>query len=372
MPIQSPPSQMAVPAFLREGPVLLAPDNFTPLSRTPWGGEVIAQRYKGQVAKVAPGQRIGESWEFSLDPAAPSRLASGKATLPELIRDHGAAILSPALAATGRGAEILVKLLNAAEPLSLQVHPADDDPHLRPGECGKPESWLVLDVEPGAGLYLGFARSLSREELRAALLDGDRAKDLLHFVPVQPGDYFDLPPGVPHAIGAGVTLLEPQRVMVGQAGKTYRMWDWGRRYDANGRLDPINGQGRELHIEASLPLVDPQSQVGPVFADSLRRVPKALKTASGATAAMFPPNSYYQTTLVMLPKGAHATLSIENGYAALVSLAGETRCGGTSLPTGQSALLPHAALPLTFIGASDTPARFAVVTPSSATLEIRS
>ena len=131
-----------------------------------------------------------------------------------------------------------MKLIDTSTELSLQLHPGDDFSGLNPLECGKPESWLIQDAEPGAGIYLGFRESMTSEELRARLTGGlPMTREDLHFVPVHKYDYFEIEPGTPHAIGAGVTLIEPQRCLPGKMGVTYRMWDWERRYDQNGLLD---------------------------------------------------------------------------------------------------------------------------------------
>jgi hypothetical protein len=131
-------------------------------------------------------------------------------------------------------ATLLVKLLDAAEPLSVQIHPSDDYVGLRPGECGKPEAWYVVERDPGAGLFLGFREGVGAAEVRAALDANADVSRLMHFVPVEPGDFFVIEAGTPHAIGAGVTLVEPQRMIAGSSGVTYRYWDWGRRYDSAG------------------------------------------------------------------------------------------------------------------------------------------
>ncbi|MBM4360650.1 MAG: class I mannose-6-phosphate isomerase, partial [Deltaproteobacteria bacterium] len=132
-----------------------------------------------------------------------------------------------------------------------QVHPADDDPALAGDESGKPEAWVVLDAEPGAGLYLGFRDGVSRGDVARALAANAKLDAMMNFVPVGAGDAFVIDAGTPHAIGAGVTLLEPQFVRPGRRGLTYRYWDWDRRYDEAGRLDPA-GAPRELHVARSL------------------------------------------------------------------------------------------------------------------------
>jgi len=356
-----------LPAWLR-APVPLQPNNFTPLARTPWGGSVIASHYKRDFA--APGTIIGEAWEFSCDPTFPSRLQREPMTLLDAVARWPEAILSPALAKAGATCEILVKLLDAAEPLSLQVHPRDGDQHLQNGECGKPESWLVLKAAPGAGIYLGFSRPVSRAALREALVHGDAAKDLLHFVTVKPGDYFEIEPGVPHAIGGGVTLLEPQRILTGQAGKTYRMWDWGRRYDREGRLDMSGGAARPLHVDESLPLVDPEHQVGESFVATLRREPRVLNLAGGISVREFPANPYYKTALVIVPAGAELNVRIEDGYSAMLMLEGHVEANQVQLGQGQSALVPAVASPLHLVAGERS--EIALVAPAGATLNFTS
>ena len=207
---------------------------------------------------------------------------------------------------------------------------------------------------------------MTREALCAALLDGASARDLLHFVMVQPGDYFEIEPGVPHAIGGGVTLLEPQRILTGQAGKTYRLWDWGRRYDAQGRLDMMNGQARPLHVAESLPLVDPERQVGEAFVATLRRQPTEHLFSGGVSVREFPANPYYKTVLCSLQVGAQLTLEVAGGYGALLALSGAAVVSGEIIPQGQPALLPHVASPFKMTATETTD--LAIVTPAAAVL----
>ncbi len=348
-------------------PQLLSQDNFTPLARTPWGGTVISRLYKNEILPNITGEKIGEAWEFSCDPQFPSRLMSTGDTLLSVVEAYPDLVLSPH--ATKKSCELLVKLLNAAEPLSLQVHPRDGDSNLTAQECGKPESWYVLACEPGAGLYLGFSEAVEKETLRHALLNPDPAmmQRLLQFVPVAPGDYFEIEPGVVHAIGGGVTLLEPQRIVQGMSGKTYRLWDWGRRYNAKGELDMVAGTARELHIEASLKIIDSTTQVGMPYVNTLRRTPKITSYPSGVVAKLFPKNPYYQLCVLDFQAGATITVSIAGGYGAVTCLSGDINIKNVPLLKGQSALLPFAASPLV-IAAPARAAQVALLVPDSAVL----
>jgi mannose-6-phosphate isomerase len=230
-------------------PVALRPDNFTPPARTPWGGTRLLARYKPGV--VTPYALVGESWEVSVEPTFPSLTRSGERLDTCVARDPVAWLGEEDAARFAGQTPLLVKLLDAADNLSVQVHPADDDPSLAPDESGKPESWVVLDAEPGAGLYLGFREGVGRDDVARLLAENGRIDALMNFVPVRTGDAFVIDAGTPHAIGAGVTLLEPQFVRPGRRGLTYRYWDWNRRYDAAGNLDP-RGALRPLHVARSL------------------------------------------------------------------------------------------------------------------------
>lgn len=352
------------------GPVLLNPDNFTPLSRTPWAGSSMSQRYKKEILKSPAEIKVGESWEFSCDPGMPSSLSELSLSLPELIDQKTSEVLSPELASE-EGCEILVKLLNADYPLSFQVHPEDHDPDLDPTECGKPESWLVLDAEPGAGIYLGFRQGVSKEELRQKLIEGRDLREDLFFLPVKPNDYFDIAPGVPHAIGPGVTLLEPQRIQKGKSGKTYRLWDWNRRYFADGTIsvDPKAGSPRELHIDACLRLIRPDLHCGPEFVKTLRRSPETISLESGGRVLDFPANSWYRTQRVWpAVKPQISSYRIESGFGVLVVLKGdliiESEIGIRKVcQTGQPVLLPWQGRQYQF-SAQDKECNFALISPA--------
>ena len=286
---------------------------------------------------------IGESWEFSCDPDFPSRIHGSTQTLIDLFQEYP----METLGSTGEDhtCKILVKLLNAASPLSLQVHPADDDSDLQENECGKPESWLIIKAEPGAGLYLGFSEGISKDELRKRLQSGEDCRDLLKFVEVKPGDYFEIEPGTPHAIGGGVTLLEPQRSLTGQSGKTYRLWDWGRRYYQDGRLaEEGDGSPRELHLDEGLKLVNPNTQVGDAFVDSTRRSPISHSLANGIDVCEYPPNCDYQVCKIKMPPKSDLRLTISEGYGVFIPLQGPFEFVGEEKTieclAGQPAFIP--------------------------------
>ena len=360
---------------LIKNPVLLASDNFTPLTRTPWAGAHIGKYYKNEVVPSSQGQLIGESWEFSCDPDFPSVVAGTNQSLIDFIATDPLAVLGASVLAAGQqSSQILIKLLNANEPLSLQVHPEDGDAALRADECGKPESWLVLGAEPGAGLYIGFSPGVSRESLKDVVAKEGGVASLLHFVEVRQGDYFEIAPGVPHAVGPGVTLLEPQRVLPGQRGKTYRLWDWNRRYNELGQFDQRNGSPRELHLDAGIKLVDPSEQVGARFVDQTRRTAHQHTLQNGALVFEFPANDYYQVFTAEVPTGARLDIEVAGGYGALLLFEGSVVCSGgrsdsTKMQRGQAALIPNASLPLSIT--ADAYTELAFVSPAVCSAAIR-
>jgi mannose-6-phosphate isomerase class I len=233
-------------------PIRLKPDNFTPPSRTPWGGLRLIDRYKAGLAlETRPSdRRVGESWEFSVSDEFPSVTEAGESLRHWLARDPAAALGAEARRGDALTA-LLVKWLDAGDHLSLQIHPEDDYPKLAPGESGKLEAWYVVERDPGAGLFMGFRPGVREVDVRTALDSGSDLSALMAFVPVERGDFVLLEPGTPHAVGRGLTLIEPQVVVPGRRGVTYRYWDWNRRYGAGGVLDP-NGKPRELHAEHAL------------------------------------------------------------------------------------------------------------------------
>ena len=237
-------------------PILLEPTNFTPLSRTPWAGVALAQTIKSEVvpaSSIAP-TAVGESWEFSLCDPFQSRTLDGR-VLRELIAEDPLSWCGKEQAC-----DLLVKLIDTADRLSLQIHPAHDAPTLLEHETGKPEAWYILSAQAGAGIFLGWKNDATEDRLRQAYESGDAQtiESLLHFEPVHAGEVFTIPARTPHAIGAGIVLCEPQQVAPAKTGVTLRYWDWNRRYDTSGKPDS-GGTPRALHFERALAVTDWQA-----------------------------------------------------------------------------------------------------------------
>ena len=205
-----------------------------------WGG----RRLETEFGKKLPPQRsIGESWEIVDRPEAQSIVRNGPLrgkTLHELWTRYRDEIFGQI--ADSPRFPLLVKLLDAHDKLSLQVHPPEGLARRLGGEP-KTEFWYVASANPGAELYLGFRESITRDQFNSAVRDGTAA-DYVHKVPVKTGDAAFLPSGRLHALGAGNLLIEIQQ----NSDTTYRVFDWNRMDDT--------GRQRQLHVDQALQCID--------------------------------------------------------------------------------------------------------------------
>ena len=288
--------------------------NFTPKQRTPWAGKQIWESLKQHLPGLAPQTDIGEAWEFSFDESFPSRVKGTHQLLLDALTPIARSVFGKdELERVGCFSEILLKVIHAARPLSVQVHPDDSYKGLSANECGKPESWLVLDAKEGAGVYLGFSKQISKDELRIRLEEGQNIEDFLNFVPVKKGDYFELRPGVVHALGSDVLVLEPQRVRYGRSGKTYRLYDWGLLYNLQGLPDSL-GKARELHVAQALDQFDPVDQLGNLFVETVKKSALSRHLDSGMVLSQYPKTMDYQLFRLVSEGGRLQTIDREAGY----------------------------------------------------------
>jgi mannose-6-phosphate isomerase len=204
----------------------------------PWGGHKLA-RLKGLEGKA---EAWGESWELFDGPQGASVIADGPLkhhSLKDLQGLYGA----QALGWGPGGLPLMVKFIDAAEDLSVQVHPGDAlaaELHQEPR--GKSELWVVLEAEPGASVCAGLKPGTTEAALRAAVRAGD-LEPLLHRFPVQAGDCVNVPAGLVHSLGAGCLVAEIQQ----SSDRTYRLFDFNRM---------VAGIRRPLHLEEGLRAVD--------------------------------------------------------------------------------------------------------------------
>jgi len=221
---------------------MLYPLTFHPIFKERvWGGRSLEQLYQKKMPPTVP---IGESWEITDRPEGVSMIANGplaRKDLRWLMQHHATELLGPAKPQSGRF-PLLIKILDAEEKLSLQVHPPAGVAAKLGGEP-KTEMWYIAAAKPGAELYAGLRRGVSRVEFERKIKDGTVA-ECFHRVAVKPGDVMFLPSGRVHAIGAGIVIFEIQQ----NSDTTYRVFDWNRV--------GLDGKPRELHLEQSLRCID--------------------------------------------------------------------------------------------------------------------
>ena len=284
---------------------------------------------------------MGESWEVSVEPDFPARLDDGS-LLTDFIARAPELVLGDEHRRGRQGTALLVKLIDTAEPLSVQIHPSDDYAGLAAGECGKPESWYVVAREPSAGLYLGFRPGTREEDVRAALHGDGSLKDLLRFVPVEPGDFFVIDAGTPHAIGEGLTLVEPQHVMPGLRGVTYRYWDWDRRYDAQGRA-AADGNLRPLHVTHALAVTAWGRVQEPGFVAQICRRAGAAEVRAPATLTPLAGEGGLESAWLRVARLAGTgSVRLPGGdrMLGITVLEGQVRLGATTADRGRSMVVP--------------------------------
>src|SRR3954471_19309448 len=221
---------------------MLYPLTFQPIFKERvWGGRALERLYG---KKLPAGVPIGESWEISDRPGDASVIANGPLAgkdLRWLMEHHERELLGETKSANGRF-PLLIKILDAQEKLSLQVHPPAHKAAELKGEP-KTEAWYIADAAPGAELYVGLKCGVTRAEFETKIKTGAVA-ECFHRVPVKAGDTMFLPSGRVHAIGAGLVIFEIQQ----NSDTTYRVFDWNRV--------GLDGIPRDLHVAQSLSSID--------------------------------------------------------------------------------------------------------------------
>ena len=202
-----------------------------------WGGNYFQQFNKGLGLA-----RVSECWELSIREQDSSIIVSGKdigKLLNEVISNED---IGPAMERFPYF-PLLIKLIDAKENLSVQVHPSDEYALKKENSFGKSEMWHIISADEGSGLYVGLNKDYQKEDIQKALKEG-MILDYLNFFKVKPGDTFVINPGTIHAIGKGVRLIEIQQ----NSNLTYRLYDYNR-------VDQ-NGNPRELHIDKALEVIN--------------------------------------------------------------------------------------------------------------------
>ena len=242
-----------------------------------WGGQRLQ----------AADPPVGEAWVAFEE----SRVVGGECagrTVAELAAEYGEQFLGrKVFESYGTRFPLLVKLLDCADWLSVQVHPNDEQARrlVGPGEFGKTEAWSFIEAEPGATIYAGVRRGTSKEALEEAIRGG-RVLEVAEQLEVKAGETVYIPAGTLHSLGPGLLLYEVQQ----SSDTTYRVYDWDRPASA----------GRKLHVEESVEVTDPRSVA------AVRPAPELKGTA--AVAALVCP--YFRLDVVRV---GEEVLDEENG-----------------------------------------------------------
>lgn len=297
----------------------MEPITFTPLyMERVWGGRELERVYGRTLPD--PSKPFGEAWEIVDREKEQSIVENGPfagSTLHDLWTNHRSEIFGEGFHSHPRF-PILIKVLDARDDLSIQVHPPV---HLADSLGGEPktEMWFIADCDPGAKLYVGLKKGVSRNEFEQSITDGTVA-DKVHAVTPKAGDSIFIASGRLHAIGAGFLIHEIQQ----NSDTTYRVFDWNRQ--------GLDGKPRELHVGESLASID--------FND----FEPSMDQPVGDNLASC---DYFKTDRKSLAAGATIASPRSDQFSILSVVSGTLASeGGRTFEIGKFLLLPKGAAPL--------------------------
>ena len=286
-----------------------------------WGGTRLKTEYKYETDKDI----AAEAWVLSCHKDGADTVTNGDLagkTLSEVIELWGDKALGKK-AAEFPYFPLLIKLIDAKDRLSVQVHPDDEYALKNEGEFGKTEMWYVVDCDEGAELIYGFNREVSKEEFEQRIKD-NTLPEICNYVPVHKGDVFFISAGTLHAIGAGILIAEVQQ----NSNTTYRVSDYGRL--------GVDGKPRPLHIEKALEVTSrteptvPYGNVGEIVQEKYGTIRKL------ASCNLF--------TAELLSLGGETEISLSDSFISLLLLDGELNIawdgGSISAEKGGSIFIP--------------------------------
>lgn len=287
-----------------------------------WGGE----KLKTLLKKEYEESSIGESWEISAVEDFETKVSDGPhsgSTLKELIDQFkGKLVGDKVYQQFGKEFPLLIKYIDAATPLSIQVHPNDELARERHDSFGKNEMWYIMGADEDAQLILGFKEEVDTQGYER-LLESNALMKVMNAQTVRPGDAFYIPTGRVHAIGAGVLLAEIQQT----SDVTYRIYD----YD---RVDSKTGQKRELHTELAKQAIDFELH------DSYRTEYK--EEVNSANELIHSP--YFKTEILILDRRMERDLSERDSFVIYMCVEGNAELYVNdmvfSLKLGETILIP--------------------------------
>lgn len=302
-----------------------------------WGGS----RLNDDFSFECPVSPFAEAWVCATHPEGSSRVSALSCTLSELLAMHPGLLGTHALRIT-EGVPtlpILIKLIDAKQDLSVQVHPDDAYALAHEGEPGKTEMWYVLDARPGTELIYGLKIDMTAETFRRRVAEG-RIGEVLNHVPVHKNDVYMVNPGTVHAIGAGALVAEIQQ----NSNITYRLYD----YDRVGK----DGRKRTLHIDKALEVADLRSSSSP------RQPMRLLRYRAGCAFELLMRCRYFQVERLLLNTETCRKLvafkTQENSFHALLCVDGcgsiVWEGGGINFFKGDCVFIPAESVPLLLHG----------------------
>jgi len=291
------------------------PLKFTPVFKAkPWGGRRLEELF----GKPLPEGKIGESWEVSAHPEGPGLVAEGALSgksLAELAAQWPVELMGARIAGRSARFPVLIKLLDAADVLSVQVHPDDGYAAEHTDDLGKEECWFVIHVGPRGRIYKGLKRRMDAEEFLALVREKRVAEEFNAFTP-EVGDMVYLPARTLHTV-EDIVFAEVQQ----SSDLTYRVYDWDRM--------GLDGKPRPLHLEASMAvarLAPPEENaVTPVRIDG--------------ECSVLVDSDKFKVSRVTTGGSREITVGPE-AFRVLIFVAGSGRIGRVGYRAGDAILLP--------------------------------
>ncbi len=269
-----------------------------------WGGCKLKERY----GKKTDKDIVAESWELSYHKDGPTRLSDGKTLFDSL---------TPAEIGTNCDDfsffPVLVKLIDAKDDLSVQVHPSDAYALTEENSFGKTEMWYIVEAEQGAGIYLGFKKDVTEDEYKAAIANGTLT-DLLNFYEVKAGECYFIPSGTIHAIGGGCLICEIQQ----NSNLTYRVYDYGRK--------DKNGKERELHVDKALKVTN------------LSKFESSPLNITNEYGELLGISKYFTVTKLNVTKQTTVNMDTAS-FKCFTCVSGEGKIGDEAIALGESRLI---------------------------------
>lgn len=300
-----------------------------------WGGNRLREEY----GKKLDSDKIAESWELSCHKDGQSVINGGEfdgKTLSEYVEAKGRGVLGTNCARF-EYFPILIKLIDAKDNLSVQVHPSNDYALRVEGEYGKTEMWYIVDCNEGAELLYGFKNEISREEFERRIKD-NTLLEVTNNVPVHKGDVFFIEAGTLHAIGKGILIAEIQQ----NSNTTYRIYDYGRV--------GADGKPRPLHIEKASEVTE---LVPPKYPTTAQGSPEKIE---GGVKTLLRSCEYFNVNRLETDGTVKLTAG-EGSFNSLLVLDGEctVSAAGESVPAkkGDSIFIDAGTGAYTVIGKAD-------------------